>query len=235
MSAKRTVHLEVTNDFEKVLDVPYYSQFTEIQTNGLEDIWQRRSCSILCLKMVMDYWQKHAGIDAPDLPTLLDAAQDLDAYDRKLGGWKQDGIVRTAEHFGFTAWRRKWVFSSGEKKLFASWGWSPQGIKFAAGQTGREGIMTLTNAIVADIPVMVSVPKQFNPDVDKPHLVVLTGIKKDALLGIYRGFYVNDPYNPKRGGERPELKDEFVTQERFIKYWLQRAIFVVPGNHKPNV
>jgi hypothetical protein len=232
MSAKRTVQVEVTNDFEKVLDVPYYSQFTEIETAGLEDIWQRRSCSILCLKMVMDYWGNRRGLEVPDLATLLEVAQEQDAYDKRVGGWKQDGIVRTAEHFGFTAWRRKWKFSKSEQELFRSWGWSDQGIKAAAGQTGREGIMTLTNAIVADVPVMVSVPKQFNPAVNKLHLVVLTGIKKDALLGVYRGFYVNDPYNPKRSGERPELKDDFVTQEQFIKHWLQRAIFVVPRGIK---
>ena len=219
-------------DFEKILDVPYYSQFTEVENHGIEEHWKRRGCGLLCLKMVMDYWREQVGTPSPPLPELIETALEEQAYDDHPRGVIHDGLIRTAKRYGLIAWRRRWLHTPQELVYFQSQGWTPQAIKAIAGQTAREGIMTLTNAIVADIPVMVSVPKEFNPEVGKQHLVVLTGIKKDALLGVYRGFYVNDPYNPKRGPSRSERKHEYVTQKTFIKNWIRQGIFVIPPSHK---
>jgi hypothetical protein len=218
-------------DFDKVLDVPYYSQLTEVETAGLSEEWKRRSCGLLCLKMVMDYWADKEGVETPGLMTLLHVAREQKAIDAKYD-WVHSGIARTAEEFGFTAWRRKWTLNAEEIKFFEDEGASKKGISLLEKQTRREGIMTLTNSIVADIPVIISVPKEFNV-VDRSHLVVVTGIRKDAILGKYKGFYVNDPYNPTVARRpRNERKDEFITQTRFINNWNNRAIFVIPRGYK---
>ena len=218
-------------DFDKVLDVPYYSQLTEVEIAGLDDEWKRRSAGLLCLKMVLDYWHFRTKVDVPDLLSLLHVAREQKAINSRHN-WIHSGLVRTAEHFDFTAWRRKWSLSPEEEDFFKKEGISRQGLSLLGKQTHREGIMTLTNAIVADIPVIISVPKEFG-DAGKSHLVVVTGIRKDAILGKYKGFYINDPYNagPKRksGAER---KDEFITQERFIEHWNRRAIFVIPKGYR---
>jgi hypothetical protein len=141
-------------------------------------------------------------------------------------------LVRTAEQFGFVAWRRKWLHSDSEVKLFQKWGWLPEAIQLSEEQTAREGVATLDNSIVRDIPVIVSVPKEFN-EVHKRHLIVLTGVRKDPLDDNYHGFFINDPYNPGQDKlARDERKDEFVDQERFINNWNRRAIFVVPKDYE---
>jgi hypothetical protein len=218
-------------DFDKVLDVPYYSQLTEVEVAGLDDEWKRRSAGLLCLKMVMDYWHFTAKAEVPGLLSLLHVAREQKAINAKHD-WVHSGLVRTAQHFDFIAWRRKWSLSSEEEKFFKDEGLGKIGLNLLEKQTHREGIMTLTNAIVADIPVIISVPKEFG-EINKSHLVVVTGIRKDAILGKYKGFYINDPYNAgrerKSGAER---KDEFISRERFIDNWNRRAIFVIPKGYR---
>jgi hypothetical protein len=218
-------------DFDKVLDVPYYSQLTEVEVAGLDDEWKSRSAGLLCLKMVMDYWHFKSKSEVPGLVSLLHVAREQKAINSKHD-WIHAGIVRTAEHFEFLAWRRKWSLSKDEEAFFKKEGLERGGLSLLEKQTHREGIMTLTNAIVADIPVIISVPKEFG-NTNKSHLVVVTGIRKDAILGKYKGFYINDPYNAgpaRRSGA--ERKDEFISQERFINHWNRRAIFVIPKGYR---
>jgi len=78
------------------LDVPYHSQFTDIQ----DSYWMLRGCAIVCLKMVLEYYGK-------DLPImdLIDRGNANGGYGKS--GWFHDALINLAEENGVSAWRKE--------------------------------------------------------------------------------------------------------------------------------
>ena len=78
------------------LNVPYYSQFIDIQ----DSFWMLRACGATSLKMVAEYH----GKAVPDIVSLCNEARDRGGYDM-ANGWVHDYLVAKAQEFGLQARR----------------------------------------------------------------------------------------------------------------------------------
>ncbi|MEX0932003.1 MAG: C39 family peptidase [Candidatus Saccharimonadales bacterium] len=202
------------------LKVPFYSQFEK--DNGLDRRWQERSCGILALRMIFDYYRTVQGAPLVNLQQLLSDALELGGVD-KHHNWYHATLVRTARHYGFLAWRRSWIPSQRDVDWFKKEGASELSIKAWHQQLKEEAVYALSLEIVEGHPVVVSASPYFGEE-QKAHLMVLSGLRKDSN-GNVEGFYYQDPYDKTQGPK----KERYVSLEQFMKAWTFRAVFVHPG------
>lgn len=200
-----------------VIDVPYYRQI-DLQ-HGLNSYWQNRSCGILCVKMIVDYYRAQAGKAATDLAELFEKALAAGGT-ADNGDWLHSTLAKTAQSYGFLAWRRSWIPAERDREFFRSEGASEDSIAAWVEQVKAEAVPTLIKSVEAGEPVIISAAKNFN-EIDRNHDVVLTGVKGSG--DKIEGFYFNDPYTAK---EDDLNKDRFVALEDFN--WTHRAIFIKP-------
>jgi hypothetical protein len=104
----------------KVLEVPYYSEFESIDSsNNHIEVFKRRSCGIVSLKMVLDYWAGKTSESKIKLETLIEVALKHHAYRLQLGrrknyGWIHAGLIRTIQDFGFLSWRHSFFIKESD-------------------------------------------------------------------------------------------------------------------------
>lgn len=82
------------------LEVPYYSQFIDIQ----DSFWMIRACGGICLKIVSEFH----GKNIPDMLSICNEAKERGGYDMQ-NGWVHDYIVTKAKEFGLQAYRKEGV------------------------------------------------------------------------------------------------------------------------------
>ncbi len=87
------------------LDVPYYSQFVDIE----DPYWMLRACGAMCLKMVAEFH----GVPAPDILKLCNEAKDRGGYHMN-NGWIHDYLVMKAKELGLHAYRKEGLTSFAE-------------------------------------------------------------------------------------------------------------------------
>lgn len=80
------------------LDVPYYSQFVDIQ----DPFWMLRACGGVSLAMV----SKFHGVQIDSLLSLCEEALTRGGYDME-NGWIHDYLVTKAKEFGLEAYRKE--------------------------------------------------------------------------------------------------------------------------------
>ncbi len=212
-----------TNDpaYDLHLDVPYYRQN---DPNGvLSKFWQERSCGVLALKMVIDYWRLKDELAPVDLQELFDRAIANDGVDAN-GNWLHSALVKTASDYDLLSWRRMWRLSSDQRRGAAASGVAGAALLRNEIQQQREALPTLVEALVQGSPVIISVAKNFD-EVAKPHLVVLTGVRRRTKLGAFEGVFYNDPYSPTAS----DAKDRYVSISKFNEKWNYLAIFAEPA------
>lgn len=176
-----------------ILNVPYYSQFLDVE----DPQWKARSCGVSCLKMVMDYY-KPLGESIMDLVNEGVAKGGYCQY-----GWIHDVLIKMAVERGLKAWRKEY---------------KSQDIKEQE-KLEKVAIKEIMGCIKNNQPVIVSAIRNFS-EMDKFHLVVLTGFEKEGRR--LKGFYYHDPDSQNR-----ELgKNKFVPIEVFKKYWRKMSIYV---------
>jgi len=73
-------------------ETPEYSQFLDIK----DEDWQGRSCGILCLKTLIDYWFGNKKMDSKDMDALIQEALDIDGYIPEIG-WKHKELAEVAK------------------------------------------------------------------------------------------------------------------------------------------
>ncbi|MDD3679105.1 MAG: C39 family peptidase [Patescibacteria group bacterium] len=76
---------------KKIIEVPHYAQYIDVD----DDFWQSRSCGIVSLGMILDYY----GIEVP-IAELIKKGKELGGYIKNVG-WKHDSIVDLARIYGF--------------------------------------------------------------------------------------------------------------------------------------
>jgi hypothetical protein len=219
----------VSKETEKILEVPYYSEFTEIDgTMEHKDFFKRRSCGIVSVKMVLDYFHNEFGTPKIKLADLIKKSLNHRAYlmkkaGTKENGWLYPGIVRVLQSYGFQAWRRRVFILPFDLNIFKKEGVNKNSLSSYVNQATAEMIFSFKNAIDKKEPIIVSVMKNLGTK-KTPHMIVITGYK--AKEGRIVGLYVNDPNNPKKAKERPILKNEFISVIDFVKIWRKTAIFI---------
>lgn len=80
---------------KKLIEVPHLVQYYNIE----DEIWQGRSCGIVSLAMIFDYYSVKF-----DLGELIQQGLDGDGYLDGVG-WKHDAIVELAKKYGFESRR----------------------------------------------------------------------------------------------------------------------------------
>ena len=129
---------------EAVFGAPKLSQRIDVKSK----YWKSRSCGIVSLKMIMDYWKKPAG--GVGLAALIQNGVKIGAHDKRHG-WRHKGLVNLAKKYGYQGQNYDW-FKNSPQKAF----------------------LKLTKKI--GVPAIASIHSGLNPK--KPgHLVVITGIR----------------------------------------------------------
>ncbi|OHA84189.1 MAG: hypothetical protein A2408_01940 [Candidatus Yonathbacteria bacterium RIFOXYC1_FULL_52_10] len=165
------------------------------RVNVTDADWQWRACGVACVAMVL----AHRGT-AISLDALIEEGRAIGAY-RDTIGWVHDGLVKLAAQHGVALMRKEF---KGE------------------GENGAQLLDVGVNEIVAAVEegrtVLVSAAKGFD-DATKPHLVLVVGFEIEE--GVVKGLYYHDPdaYTEKEG------KGQFVTLDRFKRFWRKLAVF----------
>lgn len=185
------------------IDVPYYSQHRDVS----ELHWKKRSCGIVCVKMILDFLK-------PELPVSIDALIDeavlMNGY--TAHGWSHDALVNLFHNHGQHAYREEF------KSMHIDVQKRTKQPSAYESLLVRNGISKIVHMLRKGKPVIVSVEKGFD-DNTSTHLIVLTGML-DTPAGC-EGFFYNDP-NSVDGVK----KHVFVELSKFRTYWRKLAIFV---------
>lgn len=196
---------------KKVLDVPFLSQFDNVE----DEDWQGKACGITCLAMILSYYEK----ERHSLANLISIGLEVEAHSSAAGGWYDSGLCRVANKLGYVAWRRRWALSGPDKKVFEKEGRTDADNEAYEKMALQEGLYSIENSLRLDIPVMVPVNKNFDPN-GFGHLITLTGYEKDGEK--LAGFYYNDP-----NAKGTIKKNEYAHLEKFLEYWKRRGVFVI--------
>lgn len=178
------------------LDVPYYSQ--EIDVKDRE--WKNRACGVVCLKMLLDFYDKE---DIPSIDELVLLGLSIGAYSK--WGWTHKGLIDLALKYEIDIFRKE--FKTENLKL--------------AYKLLDDGVREIIDSIKNGNPVLVSAIKKWK-EVDKFHMMVLVGFEGNEESPD--GFYYHDPDSDNR----KDGENQFVTIEIFRKHWRRMAIF--PNN-----
>jgi ABC-type bacteriocin/lantibiotic exporter with double-glycine peptidase domain len=128
--------------------VPFYSQFKDIDSVS----WQKVSCGIASLAMVIDFYKPASA--TPN--TLLKQGIAAGAYDTNAG-WKHSGLVALAKTYGL------------------------DGTNYDLTSSDSKSAFTTLKSYLKKGPVIVSVHYKFDPKSPIPHMVVIDGISSDTL------------------------------------------------------
>lgn len=128
--------------------IPPYSQLIDVKEKG----WQNKSCGIVSLKMVMDFWSKKHG-----------GSRGIDSLIRTYGkkthlpsGWSHPGLAMIARRAGFES-----------KSFDLSYYQNQDAFPILESELGRG-------------PVVVSIYKDFNAK-NGGHLIAVTGVRKNVV------------------------------------------------------
>lgn len=128
--------------------VPFYSQFKDIQSSA----WQKKSCGIASLAMLIDFYKP----DAVTPQKLLIQGINSGAYVSDAG-WSHQGLANLALKYGL------------------------RGKTYDLSKLDNQTSLGQFKDIVKDGPVIVSIHYKFDPKSTIPHLVVITGIVGDTV------------------------------------------------------
>lgn len=144
------------------MEVPHFAQFIDVK----DPLWQERTCAIISLIMVMEYYGKEVDInEAIEIGQKIkvkDRTGIVGGYDPEFG-WRHDAILGLAKHYGFDSFR-----------------------------TENDTVENLIESLKKNQPVIVNIYKNFDPK-NGGHFAVLTGFYSDDKAGEIISFYVNDP------------------------------------------
>ncbi len=82
---------------KKVIEVPHYAQHVDVN----ENFWKDRSCGMVSLGMILDFYGKEIPIDQ-----LVTEGKALGGYIKDVG-WKHDTIIELAKKYGFESYRKE--------------------------------------------------------------------------------------------------------------------------------
>lgn len=195
------------------LEVPYYSQFTDVSR---ED-FQSRACTMTCLKMALDF---HVPDRAPSIDTLMEEAQvhtksmiDAGLITEKVAsqGIHRDVTVAMARNYGVTAYREEFksMTLDSEKKPI------PSQYEQEMFQHGLEKIVAMLET--GSLPIISVFPGL--SEGKSLHAVLFVGFEEEE--GTLKGFYYHDP-DAKEVGR----SFQYMGIDQFTTYWRKMVIFI---------
>jgi len=199
------IEMQKSNIKNQKLDVPYYSQRTDVE----DCEWRDRSCGIVNAKMVLEFY----GIEIP-ISDLIKEGLCIGGHSKEYG-WKHSALAAILRNHGINAYAQE--FRSHEIDPGECVG--KESIDEASFVSG--GIKKIKEEIFLGRPVIVSVLPEFAAN-KVHHTVVITGFKEDEkrILGLY--------YNDPGAKDQADGEFQFSTLERFVDHWKKFAIFTYP-------
>lgn len=187
-----------------LLDVPYISQYSI----GRDSDGRSRACGAACVKMILDY----RGQKDTDFLTIVREGQTIKGAYISGIGWTHAGLAALLRNHNVGSYAEE--FRSIEVDV------EHQAFLLSAYENGHveRGIEKIAREVKMERPVIISGIVGWK-EMDKPHLMVVTGVEKDG--DEIKGFYYNDPDDEKEPGE-----NKFVDKETFRRYWRKFAIFI---------
>jgi len=131
---------------------PKYSQFLDVEDKE----WKNKSCGILSLKMLLDYWNHKEETSAEDVENLITEGLAADAYVPEVG-WKHRELVNLSQNHGLDGENFDWAHEHPDVAF---------------------------NRVMPHLskhPVMVSIHKDLSED-GPGHLAVLTGFEDGRVF-----------------------------------------------------
>lgn len=181
-----------------MIEVPCYSQHRDVK----ERFWQNKSCGIVCVKMIIDYFHPD---NLTTLSSLIKEGLVIDGFTKE--GWSHHSLVILLRNHGVMAYSQE--FRSHEIDLETK-----EGRKSSYEENFiQKGIEKIKENLDKKLPVIASVSKDFNGNKDT-HLILLTGYDDKYV-------YFNDP-NSENESEVQTLKKEF---SYFLEYFRPMVIF----------
>ncbi len=185
------------------IDIPFHSQYSD----SIEKDWQDRSCAVLCLQMVLDFYGKKVepmnlikeGLEISEL--LKEKGREKDGYTRGFG-WGHELLVILLKNNGVLAYRQDFKNSKFEKEYF------------------ELGLEKIRQNLLNKKPVITSIAKDINNPKTSGHMVVVSGFEEDS--GEVKGFYIKDPEQK----DSSENLDIFISLNDFKEVWKKLVIFV---------
>ena len=150
--SKQKVSPYISTSTSAILSVPlvhFYSQFTDVVSSH----WQKQSCGIASLAMIIDYYNPGTVI----VNTLLTEAIAAGAYDLDAG-WTYTGLINASKKYGMG------------------------GTSYDLGDSDAQTAYATMKTYLQKGPLIASVHYKFDPKSTIPHLVVLNGIVGDTLI-----------------------------------------------------
>jgi len=180
------------------LDIKYYSQYSE----KIEKDWQSRSCSIACLQMVLDFYEKK--VEPMDLikeglkisEVLKEKGKEKDGYTKEFG-WGHELLVMLLKNNGVLSYKQDFKNFNFEKDYL------------------ELGLEKIKQNLLNERPVIVSILRDMDNIKPYGHMFVISGIENDGEN--IKNFLINDPENES---------NRIISIEEFKKVWRKLAIFV---------
>ena len=91
-------------------NIPAYSQYLDIKNKE----WQDKSCGIVALKSILDFWSDKTKKKYPDGDKLIEIGLGLNAYISGIG-WRHKELIEIAKSFGLDGENFDWVKNSSEE------------------------------------------------------------------------------------------------------------------------
>jgi uncharacterized protein YvpB len=185
------------------LEVPFFSQLN----NGIPDVFERQSCGICCVKMLLDYYNKEKNEKKIEILDLIKEGELIKAFDRQInnGVWVHDGLAKILRNHGIPAYVQE--FRSVKVNLDTE--------NFEENENQKDllqiGIEKILLRLKKGYPVIASVEAGFGSNTST-HMIVISGYKKDDEVS----FIINDPL---------EDSEKEISLEYFLEFWRKFVIF----------
>src|SRR3989338_3151752 len=186
-----------------ILDVPYYSQYNDVESIN----WQDKACTMTCLKMALDFKTK---TDMPSINELITEGHAIGGYGEY--GWTHQAIVLLSHNYGIPAYQEEFrsVFVDVQEKTFVP-------SKFES-EILNEGIVRLKKGKDEMRLPIVSVRRNWEQN-GTFHSIIIIGYElKDREIS---GFYYHDPDT-----KNEEKRKQFIPLDKFTSNWRKMAIFI---------
>lgn len=132
----------------EVSAIPFYSQFSDVSSSE----WQKKSCGVVSLAMIIDWYSP--GATTPE--TLLWEGLSSGAYINNAG-WSHQGLIGLARKYGLT------------------------GSAHDLSGISKEAAFAELSEYLKVGPIIASVHYKFDPLNPIPHLVVISGATDDSV------------------------------------------------------
>jgi ABC-type bacteriocin/lantibiotic exporter with double-glycine peptidase domain len=192
------------------IDLSYYSQYSDF----IEKDWQRKTCGIVCLQMVLDFYKKETkpmdlikeGLVITN--DFIKGERKFDGYTKEFG-WGHELLIIILRNHGVLAYKQEFrsiKFNLTDNSFSKS--------NFESGFFDL-GIEKIKENLLGNKPVIASLSKDFNNPKKSGHMIVISGFEYEGKN--IKSFYINDPEN---------IDNKEISVEDFKRVWRKFAIFV---------